>query len=112
LALSIERIGTVLTAQGNLPAALESFRVTLAVRERLAKVDPTNAAWQRSLSVSHEKIGLVLQLQGNLSGALESYRIAQAKLRTPRQVGSWQPRVAARPLRVAQSGRPRTSDSG
>jgi len=33
-------------AQGNLPAALESFRAALAIRDRLAKADPGNAGWQ------------------------------------------------------------------
>jgi hypothetical protein len=41
-----ERIGDALWAQGNLPAALESYRASLAVRERLDKADPGNAGWQ------------------------------------------------------------------
>ena len=45
---------------------------------RLAEADPSNAGWQRDLSVSHEKIGDVLVAQGDLSGALESYRASMA----------------------------------
>jgi tetratricopeptide (TPR) repeat protein len=40
----------------------------------LAQSDPSNAGWQRDLSVSHIKIGDVLSAQGNLSEALESCR--------------------------------------
>ncbi|MCH8111628.1 MAG: hypothetical protein IH905_06700 [Proteobacteria bacterium] len=48
----------------------------MAIDERLAKADPTNAVGQRDLSVSHSKIGDVLHGQGDLSGALENYRAA------------------------------------
>jgi tetratricopeptide (TPR) repeat protein len=40
----------------------------------LAKSDPSNAGWQRDLSVSHIKVGDVLADQGNLTDALKSYR--------------------------------------
>ncbi|GLI37946.1 hypothetical protein KI811_05985 [Geobacter hydrogenophilus] len=43
-------------AQGDLPAALTSFRASLAIRERLAKADPGNAGWQRDLIVSYVKL--------------------------------------------------------
>ena len=42
--------------------------------ERLAAVDPSNAVWQRDLSMSHLKIGDVLRTQGDLAGALDSYQ--------------------------------------
>jgi hypothetical protein len=42
--------------------------------ERLAAADPSNAGWQRDLSVSHERIGDVLRAQGDLGGALQAYR--------------------------------------
>ena len=41
--------------------------------ERLAKADPSNAGWQRDLSVSYESVGDVLVAQGNLPEALKSY---------------------------------------
>ncbi len=71
-------IGDVLVAQGDLSGALESYRASMAIRERLAKADPNNAGWQRDLSVSHNKIGDVLVALGDLSGALESYRASMA----------------------------------
>jgi eukaryotic-like serine/threonine-protein kinase len=36
--------------------------------------DPSNAGWQRDLSVSYEKVGDVQVAQGDLAGALKSYR--------------------------------------
>ncbi len=78
LSVSHNKIGDVLVAQGNLAQALESYRASLAIFERLAGADPGNAGWQRDLSVSHDKIGDVLVAQGNLAQALESYRASLA----------------------------------
>jgi hypothetical protein len=65
----------VLRDQGDLPAARESYRASLAIRERLAKTDPGNAYWQRDLAWSHYKIGDALR---NRRAALESYRASLA----------------------------------
>ena len=51
----------MLRAQGDLPAALESYRASMDIAERLAEADPGNAGWQRDLSVSHDNIGDVLR---------------------------------------------------
>ncbi|NQW09139.1 MAG: tetratricopeptide repeat protein, partial [Alphaproteobacteria bacterium] len=61
-------------AQGELATALDSFRASLTIRERLAAADPGNAGWQRDLSVSHNKIGDVQVTQGDLGAALDSFR--------------------------------------
>ena len=74
--------GDVLREQGNLPAALESYRADMAIAKRLAEADPANAQWQRDLSVSNERIGDVLRDQGDLPAALESFRTSMA-LRQP-----------------------------
>ena len=71
-------IADVLVARGNLTEALESYRTSLAIADRLAEADPNNAGWQRDLSVSLNKIGDVLVAQGNLAEALESYRASLA----------------------------------
>ena len=76
--MSHDKIGDVQVAQGDLPAALASYRASLAIRERLAKADPGNAEWQRDLSVSHDKIGDVQVAQGDLPAALTSYRASLA----------------------------------
>jgi hypothetical protein len=49
----------VLVAQGNLPAALESYQASLAIAERLARADPGNAGWQRDLIISNVKLAQV-----------------------------------------------------
>src|SRR5258708_34805591 len=56
LSVSYNKIGDVLVAQGNLAEALKSFRDGLAIRDRLAEADPSNALWQFDLVVSHWKL--------------------------------------------------------
>ena len=73
----IER-GDVQQDQGDLRAALGSYRASLAIWERLAAADPGNAGWQRDLSVSHNNIGDVQRGQGDLAAALGSYRASLA----------------------------------
>jgi tetratricopeptide (TPR) repeat protein len=74
LSVAYDEVGNVLVAQGNLRDALQAYRDSLAIRERLAKADPGNAGWQRDLSVSYNKFGDVLVAQGNLKDALQAYR--------------------------------------
>ena len=61
---------------GNIRAASESYRASLAIAERLTAHNPSNAQWQRDLSVGHERIGDVLMANGDMGGALASYRAA------------------------------------
>jgi hypothetical protein len=58
--------------QGDLGGALEAYRETQVILQRLA-LSILNAGWQRDLSVSYSKVGDVLELQGDLGGALEAY---------------------------------------
>src|SRR5206468_4323871 len=44
----------------------------------LAAADPSNAAWQRDLSVSQNNVGDVLSAQGRLDDALGAYRAGLA----------------------------------
>jgi tetratricopeptide (TPR) repeat protein len=80
LALDPERVwswielGDLLVTTAALDQAVNAFRHSLAVTERLAKADPGNAGWQRDLSVSHNKIGDVQVEQGDLAAALTSYQ--------------------------------------
>ncbi|MCW5664583.1 MAG: tetratricopeptide repeat protein [Piscinibacter sp.] len=64
--------------QGDLAGAEQAYRAALAVAERLAKADPSNAEWQRDLSISQDHIGRVLSAQGDLAGAEQAYRAALA----------------------------------
>jgi Tfp pilus assembly protein PilF len=63
---------------------LQAHRNGLAIRERLAKIDPGNKDWQRALSFSvadvHEDQGNLLVSQGDLAGALKAFREALATL--------------------------------
>ena len=64
----------MLVEQGKLDEALKAYRDGLAIRERLAAADRSNAEWQRDLSVSYDKVGDVLVAQGKLDEALKAYR--------------------------------------
>ena len=70
--------GDAAIAYGDLAAALAAYRASLAIAERLAAADPSNAAWQRDLSVSHNRLGDVLVAQGQLDDALAAYRAGLA----------------------------------
>ena len=63
------------------------------VLAKLAASDPSNAGWQRDLSVSQEKIGDVLLAQGDLAGALQAYR---ESLAVPRLLAAADPSNAGR----------------
>jgi hypothetical protein len=43
---------------------LKSYRDGLAIRERMTNAGPTNAGWQRDLSVSYDKLGDLLVAEG------------------------------------------------
>src|ERR1700722_2189408 len=71
-------IADVLRDQGDLPGALEAYRASLAIRQRLTAQEPANQGWQRDLSVSQDSVAGVLRDQGDLAGALEAYRASLA----------------------------------
>jgi len=54
--VSLIKIGDVQVAQGDLAGALESYRESRAIRERLAGADPGNAGWQRDVWVSYWRL--------------------------------------------------------
>ena len=70
--------GDVLLAQGNLAEALEAYEAGRAIDTRLTEQDPSNAGWQRDLSVSYNKVGDVLLAQGKLEEALQAYEASRA----------------------------------
>jgi tetratricopeptide (TPR) repeat protein len=72
------RRADLLLQRGDLGGAEQAYRASLAVAERLAKADPSNAQWQRDLSVSQIYIGQVLSAQGDLGGAEQAYRASLA----------------------------------
>ena len=73
LAISHDRIGSVLQAQGDLVAALREYRTSVMIAGRASAADPANSAWQRDLGIAHEHLGEVLQALGDLPGALKEF---------------------------------------
>lgn len=62
--------GEAFATLGDLAGALKAYRESLAVRQRLAAADPSNAGWQRDLSYSFTLIGQVLMRQEQWREAL------------------------------------------
>ncbi|OUS09096.1 hypothetical protein A9Q90_04255, partial [Gammaproteobacteria bacterium 54_18_T64] len=60
------------------PAALESYRKSMAIRQQLANNDPSNSGWQRDLSIAHERLGDTLRLQGDIAAAITAYQRSRA----------------------------------
>jgi tetratricopeptide (TPR) repeat protein len=77
-AVSLDQQGDIRKAQGNLPGALESFRASVAIKEKLAQKEPENVGWQRDLTIGENKVGDALLAKGDLPGALGSYRASLA----------------------------------
>jgi len=50
-------VGDALVKQGNLSAALQTFRDSLGIRQHLTEVEPSNAQWQKDLHYSIDAIG-------------------------------------------------------
>jgi hypothetical protein len=80
----LSEFGDMYVAQGNLGAALDSYRASFAIRERLAKADPGNADWQRDRALS---LGRIATVEGRLGerrralGAFEEGREIINRLR-------------------------------
>lgn len=73
---SYERIGNASIAMSNLAAALQAFSDALAIRQQLSQDDPSNAQWQRDLSVSHAKLAQVQERLGDSQSAIINAEIA------------------------------------
>jgi len=80
--------GNVLREQGDLAGALDAFRQSLAVRQRLAAADPSNADWQRDLSWSLSTIAAICEQQGS---SLEALRLAIESLRIDERLAALDP---------------------
>lgn len=78
LGVTIDRLGGLARAQGNLSDAEQLFRESLTIAQRLAKSDPANGEWQRELSVTLNKLGELAAWRGDL---LEVQRLFSESLR-------------------------------
>jgi tetratricopeptide (TPR) repeat protein len=74
LAVSYNKIGDVLLAQGSFPEALKLYQAALAIAERLAKSNPGNAGWQSDLSVSYLNLAAAFGKTGDKAKTLEMLR--------------------------------------
>ena len=66
--------GDVARAAGDLGAARDAYQEGLGIRRALAEADPSNAEWQRDLSVSLERLGDVALAAGDLGAARDAYQ--------------------------------------
>jgi hypothetical protein len=62
MSVSYDRVGDVLFDQGQQEAALQAYRDSLALRQKLVAQDPNNIGWQIDLVVSFWKIGTNLDI--------------------------------------------------
>jgi hypothetical protein len=67
---SQDNVANVLRDEGDLTGALEFYRASLAIAQRLAAQDPAHAGWQRDLSISQNNLASVLRDQGRLTEGL------------------------------------------
>jgi hypothetical protein len=63
LSVSYELVGDALAAQGDLAEAVKFYRDAVAIRDRLAKLDPDNAVWQRDLAAGEAKVAKTVARQ-------------------------------------------------
>jgi tetratricopeptide (TPR) repeat protein len=71
--VTLEKLGYLAKARGDLAGALRYYSEGKSIAERLAASDPANAGSQRDLSVTLEKLGDLAEAQGDLAGALRYY---------------------------------------
>jgi tetratricopeptide (TPR) repeat protein len=65
------RVGEIEEAGGNLAAAEEAYRASLAAMERLAAQDRNNSEWQSDLAISLRNVASVTHLQGRYPEAIQ-----------------------------------------
>jgi tetratricopeptide (TPR) repeat protein len=79
LSISLEDLGAIAVAQGDLTEARRLFLEDLRIVQRLAEGDPGNAEWQRDLAATLYKLGDVARTQGDLP---EAQRLFSDSLRS------------------------------
>ncbi len=71
---SIYQIGQIRQAEGNLNAASDAYRDSIAFAEQAVARDPTNGEWQIGLANARFYAGEALRVQGDLTGAMRQYQ--------------------------------------
>ena len=67
-------LGDVEAGLGNRSTALDHYERGQALVQALAARDPSNAEWQRDLSVSYDRVGDISAARGDRDGALKAYK--------------------------------------
>ena len=111
LAAAFDEIGNVQAARGDLPAALISYRQSLAIRKRLAQSRPESAGLQLDLATSHEMVGNAEMAGGDLPAALKSFLDSLAVRQRNSQSGPGNG-AAAQFVCVVQQGRENADGAG
>ena len=95
----LTQIGDLRMAQGNLEAALEPFRESVALSRALVERDPQDGERIFTLSQSHFWVGYIYWSQGDLSTAMEHFqaylRIAQELVKKDPTRDDWQLELAS-----------------
>src|SRR5262249_27899583 len=75
---SQEKLGDVLKSEGNLAAALESYKDALAITDRMAKSEPKDFQEQRNLAIGLSHVAGMQMATGKSEEALANYTKALA----------------------------------
>jgi serine/threonine-protein kinase len=71
---SMHQIGEIRRAEGNLNAASEAYRDSIAFAEQAVARDPTNGEWQIGLANARFYAGEAFRIQGDLKAAMREYQ--------------------------------------
>ena len=71
---SMYQIGQIRQAEGNLKAASDAYRDSIAFAEQAVALDPTNGEWQVGLANARFYAGEALRVQGDMTGAMREYQ--------------------------------------
>ncbi len=66
-------LGDIATSEGHRAAAERHYQEAVEILRSLSESDPSNAEWQRDLSVSYDRVGDIRAARGDRDGALTSY---------------------------------------
>lgn len=75
-AVALDSLGDLLLQQGDLSGADRALQESLSLSELLAREDPNNRSWQRSVAVTQSKIADLQREQGDLEQAIAMQRLA------------------------------------
>jgi serine/threonine-protein kinase len=71
---SMHQIGQIRQAEGNLKAASDAYRDSIAFAEQAVALNPANGEWQIGLANARFYAGEALRVQGDLAGAMREYQ--------------------------------------